>query len=198
MAANECIARLMEPRVPSQIGNFLRSCWRDVVQARIWQAGEDSAPTKVALQTVCWLIWALRPKHDPGERKRHAAALPGLLKKLNAGFDEIGTSPTERKTFMDTLVEMQLAALRAEKQKPPTDEDQPAPGEKPPARDAGPTLQVTHATESGVRVQDISLPAPTCSTRKTPRTAPTCAACASWCAATGSISSRRDKTAASA
>jgi len=157
-AANQCIARLLGPMVPIQIGDFLRSYWRDVVQARISQAGEDSAPTKEALQTVVSLIWAVRPKHDPGERKRHAAALPGLLKKLNAGFDEIGTSPTERKTFMDTLVEMQLAALRAEKQKPPTDEDQPAPGEKPPARDAGPTLQVTHATESGVRVQDISLP----------------------------------------
>ena len=61
------------------------------------------------------LIVAVTPKHDPGARQRHAAALPGLLKKLAAGFDEIGTSPTERKTFMDTLAEMQFAALRAEK-----------------------------------------------------------------------------------
>lgn len=157
-AANQCIARLLGPLVPIQIGDFLRSYWRDVVQARISQSGEDSAPTEDALRTAVALIWAVSAKHDPGERKRHAAALPGLLKKLNAGFDEIGTSPAERKTFMDTLVEMQLAALRAEKQKAPTDEDKAAPGEKPPTRNAGPTLQVTHATASGVRVQDISLP----------------------------------------
>ncbi|MDP2133701.1 MAG: DUF1631 family protein [Sulfuritalea sp.] len=157
-AANQCIARLLGPLVPIQIADFLRSYWRDVVQGRISQAGENGAPTEDALRTAVALILAVTPKHDPAERKRHATALPGLLKKLNAGFDEIGTSPAERKTFMDTLMEMQLAALRAEKQKPPSDEDQSAPGKKPPARDAGPTLQVTHATATGVRVQDISLP----------------------------------------
>ncbi|MCF8197452.1 MAG: DUF1631 domain-containing protein [Sulfuritalea sp.] len=157
-AATQCIARLLGPRVPIQIADFLRSYWRDVVQGRISQAGEDGAPTEEALQTAVALIWTVTPKHDLGERQRHAARLPGLLKKLNAGFDEIGASPTERKTFMDTLVDMQLAALRAEKQKAPVDEEKSAPGQTPPVRDAGSTLQVTHATESGVRVQDISLP----------------------------------------
>ncbi|MCF8177121.1 MAG: DUF1631 domain-containing protein [Sulfuritalea sp.] len=157
-AATQRISQLLGPRVPIQIADFLRSYWRDVLQGRISQAGEDGAPTEETLQTAVALIWTVTPKHDLGERQRHAARLPGLLKKLNAGFDEIGTSPTERKTFMDTLVDMQLAALRAEKQKPPADEDKPTQGETPPARGAGPTLQVTHATGSGVRVQDISLP----------------------------------------
>jgi hypothetical protein len=157
-AANQCVERLLGPTVPSQIEEFLRSYWRDVIQGRISQAGEDGAPTVEALQTVVALIWAVTPKHDPGERKRHAAALPGLLKKLNAGFDEIGTSPTERKTFMDTLVDLQLAALRAEKQKPATAKTRLGSAEEPRARSAGPTLQVSHATDRGVRVQDISLP----------------------------------------
>jgi hypothetical protein len=162
-AANQCIERLLGPLVPHEIEEFLRSYWRDVVQGRISQSGEDGVPTKEALQTVVALIWAVSPKHDPSERKRHAAALPGLLKKLNAGFDEIGAAPDERKTFMDTLVNLQLAALRAEKQKPPTPRAKPteapeAAEEKPPARGAGPTLQVSHATSTGVHVQDISLP----------------------------------------
>jgi hypothetical protein len=157
-AANQCIARLLGPQVPIQIGDFLRSYWRDVLQGRISQGGEDSEPTEDGLRTAVALIVAVTPKHAPNERKRHAAALPGLLKKLNAGFDEIGTSPTERKTFMDTLAEMQFAALRAEKQKPAADEDQPVPGGKPSARGAGPTLQVSHSTKTGIQVQDISLP----------------------------------------
>jgi hypothetical protein len=158
-AANHCIERLLGPLVPREIEEFLRSYWRDVVQGRISQAGEDGAPTKEALQTVVALIWAVTPKHDPGERSRHAAALPGLLKKLNAGFDEIGAAPAERMAFMDTLVDLQLAALRAETQKPPATKDKaaPAPEEKTSARGAGPTLQVSHATSTGVRVQDISL-----------------------------------------
>lgn len=157
-AANQCIERLLGPMVPTQIEEFLRSYWRDVVQGRISQAGEDSAPTKEALATAVALIWAVTQKHEPGERKRHAAALPGLLKKLNAGFDEIGAAPTERKAFMDTLVDLQLAALRAEMQQPSADKATPAATEAQRARSAGPTLQVSHATKSGVRVQDISLP----------------------------------------
>jgi hypothetical protein len=159
-AANQCILRLLGPLVPNQIEEFLRSYWRDVVQGRISQAGEDGAPTKEALATAVTLIWAVSPKHHPGERQRHASALPGLLKKLNAGFDEIGAAPTERKSFMDTLVDLQIAALRAEKQKPAADtaKSTSAPAEKPRTRGAGPTLQVSHATKSGVHVQDISLP----------------------------------------
>jgi hypothetical protein len=156
-AANQCIERLLSPLVPSQIEEFLRSYWRDVVQGRISRAGEDSAPTVEALGAAVALIWAVMPKHDSAEHKRHAAALPGLVKMLNTGFDEIGTSPTERKTFMDTLVDLQLAALRAEKQKPPAAKAKPAPADVPRARVAEPTLQVSHATDRGVRVQDISL-----------------------------------------
>ena len=154
--ANLCITRLLGPLVPSEIEDFLRSYWRDVVQGRISHSGEDGAPTVEALRTAVALIWAVTLKHDPSERKRHAAALPGLLKKLNAGFDEIGTPPAERKTFMDTLVELQLGALRAEKQKSATAKT--ATAEKPRAHNAGPTLQVSHATDHGVQVQDISLP----------------------------------------
>lgn len=154
-AANQCIERLLGPMVPSEIEEFLRSYWRDVLQGKISQSGEESAPAAEALQTAGALILAVTPKYDPSERKRHAAALPGLLRKLNAGFDEIGTSPTERKSFMDTLVDLQHAALRAEKRATTTAES--APTEKPRKADAGPTLQVSHATNSGVRVQDISL-----------------------------------------
>lgn len=161
-AANQCIERLLGPTVPREIEEFLRSYWRDVVQGRISQFGEDSPPTEETLETAVALIWAVMPKHDPGEQRRHAARLPGLLKKLNAGFDEIGAAPDERKTFMDTLVDLQLAALRAEKQQRPAAKAKststPAPEEKPRVRSAGPTLQVSHATDRGVHVQDISLP----------------------------------------
>jgi hypothetical protein len=83
-------------------------------------------------------------------------ALPVLLKGLNAGLDEIGNSAEERRAFMDTLVELCLAALRADtraERKAETKLDTKLPVIKP-----APTLQVSHETESGIRVQDISLP----------------------------------------
>lgn len=156
-AANQCIERVLGPQVPREIEEFLRSYWRDVVQGRISRAGEDGAPTNDALRTAVALILAVTPKYDPSERKRHAAALPGLLRNLNAGFDEIGTSPTERKSFMDLLADLQFSALRAEPQKRAESAAAPAAEEKPRPVAAAPTLQVSHATNSGVRVQDISL-----------------------------------------
>lgn len=155
-AANACIERVLVPDAPAEIEEFLRTFWRDVIQGRISQSGEDGPATQDALQVATDLLWTVTPKHQPSDRQRQAAALPPLLKKINVGFDEIGSSPTERKAFMDMLVDMQVAALRAEKRAAAVKAEE-KPGEKAAARGAGPTLQVSHATESGIRVQDISL-----------------------------------------
>ncbi|MDP1526805.1 MAG: DUF1631 family protein [Rhodocyclaceae bacterium] len=152
--ANVCIARVLVPEAPVEIEEFLRTYWRDVVQSRISQSGEEGAPTAEALQVAADLQASVTPKRQAADQQRQAALLPALLSKLNAGFDEIGAAPTERKAFLDKLLDLQLAAMRAKKRttKMPEEVDRPAP------RSAGPTLQVSHATDAGVRVQDISLP----------------------------------------
>jgi hypothetical protein len=153
--ADACIARVLVPEAPVEIDDFLRTYWRDVVQNRISQSGEQGAPTAKALQVATDLLWSVTPKQLAEDRQRQAAALPALLGEIHAGFDEIGSAPAERKAFMDSLLDLQLAAMRAKK-----------PGAAKPIavararpRSAGPTLQVGHATDIGVRVQDISLPA---------------------------------------
>lgn len=153
--ANACIARVLVPEAPFEIDEFLRTYWRDVVQSRISQAGEEGAPTAEALQVATDLLWSVTPKHLAGDQQRQAASLPSLLSEINVGFDEIGSAPTERKAFMDTLLDLQLAAMRAKK--PGAAKATEVVRARP--RGAGPTLQVGHATDIGVRVQDISLPA---------------------------------------
>lgn len=155
-AADQCLAPLLASDMPSEIEQFLRSYWRDVLQGRIFSSGADSAASADGLQVVSDLLWTVTPKSNPEDRRLQAAKLPSLLKRLNAGFDEIGSAATERTAFMDTLVDLQLAALRAEKRAPISTESKEAP--KPPRLGGGPTLQVSHATAGGVRVQDISLP----------------------------------------
>lgn len=155
-AADQCLAPMLAPDIPTEIEQFLRSYWRDVLQGRIYSSGADSAASAEALQVASDLLWTVTPKNNPEDRRVQAATLPLLLKRLNAGFDEIGSAATERKAFMDTLVDLQLAALRAEKRVPASTESKEA--QKPPRVGSGPTLQISHATASGVRVQDISLP----------------------------------------
>ena len=152
--ANECIARLLVPETPVEIEEFLRTYWRDIVQSRLSQSGESGAPTIEALQVANDLIWSVTPKHQNEDRQRQAALLPALLKKINAGFDEMGSAPNERKAFLDRLLDLQLAAMRAKK----APAGKPAEVKKPRTLAASPTLQVSHATDIGIRVQDISLP----------------------------------------
>lgn len=153
-AANACIARVLVPEVPSEVEEFLHTYWRDVVQGRISQSGEEGVPTAEALQVATELQWTVMPKYLIKDQQRQAAPLPVLLGKLNAGFEEIGMVPSERKAFMDKLIDLQLAALRAKK----SDPVKAVEAKRPRSRSSGLTLQVSHATDAGVRVQDISLP----------------------------------------
>jgi hypothetical protein len=155
-AADEALAPLLTPAVPKPIDQFLRSYWRDVMQSRIFLSGSDGAPFAEALQIASELIWNVAPQKKAEDRQRQVAILRDLLKGLNAGLDEIGIAAEARRAFMDTLVELQLAALRADarvKRKPATKMESARPVIGP-----GPTLQVSHATQGGVRFQDISLP----------------------------------------
>lgn len=152
--ADACIVRVLERAVPIEIEEFLRSYWRDVVQNRIAQSGEDSPATAEALQVATDLQRSVLPKHASAEQQLQAASLPALLNRINAGFDEIGAAPTERKAFLDRLIELQLAALRAKKHLAAKAVEIA----RLRRRGGGPTLQVSHATDSGVRLQDISLP----------------------------------------
>lgn len=155
--ADQALVPLLTPAVPSAIEQFLRSFWRDVLQSHIYSSGSDSAPFVEAMQLAAELIRSVAPKKEAEDRRHQVANLPALLKRLNAGLDEIGISADERRAFMDTLIELQLAALRgdtrAEKKA-----GKKADTNKPPVSGPGPTLQVSHEAKSGVRVQDISLP----------------------------------------
>jgi hypothetical protein len=155
--ADQSLAPLLTSAVPKAIEHFLRSYWRDALQCRIFAFGSDGAPVAEALQIASELIRSVAPKNEAEDRQHQVDVLPALLKGLNAGLDEIGISAEERRAFMDTLVELCLAALRADAR---TERRADAKVDaKAPVIGRGRTLQVSHATTSGVRVQDISLPA---------------------------------------
>ena len=155
--ADQLLAPLITHGIPTGIAHFLLTYWRDVLQGRVYASGAESAAATSTLQVVADLLWTVTPKHKPEDRQRQAAALPALLKRLNAGFEEIGTSANERSAFMDMLVELQLAALRADL-RGAGKAAEPKEAPDAPVISSGPTLQVSHSTASGVRVQDISLP----------------------------------------
>ena len=108
------------------------------------------------MQIATHLVASVAPKKEAADQKHQVANLPALLKGLNQGLDEIGISADERREFMDTLIELCLAALRADTQSVVMAD--PKIDSRPTVVRPVPTLQVSHETENGVRVQDISLP----------------------------------------
>jgi len=157
-AANTAIIRAVLPEAPAEIEEFLRTYWRDVLQGRISQYGEEGEPTLKALRIAADLQQSVIPRHLAKGPQSQVGSLPDLLSEINVGFEEIGTDPGERKAFLDMLIDLQLAALRPPKKKKSASSKKEAEAPRPRVRGAGPTLQVSHATHTGVRIQDISLP----------------------------------------
>ena len=180
--ANDCIARVLMPEAPAEIDEFLRTYWRDFVQSRIAQSGEEGTPTIDALQVATDLQQSVMPKKRGEDQQQTPFSLTALLSKINAGFDELGSAPIERKTFLDNLLALQLAALRPKKN-PPLPSRQKLPGRPhaaadPPCRSATPRPPACAFRTSRCQARVTS-------TRTINRIVPSCAACVSWCGVTG-------------
>ena len=166
-AANSALAPLLATELPKAIEQFLLGHWREVLQNHALMLGVDSAPFCDAQRIAGELVGSVAPKKDAGERRLQVARLPKLLDGLNQGLDHIGVSADVRRLFMDALMDLHLAALRGDarvqKGLPgldvsprvdiPVDIPVDAPVDAPVVE-----LQVTHVVESGVRIEEVSLP----------------------------------------
>lgn len=98
-----------------EILDFIAHDWVRVMAAVAVSDGifsDDSAAWKEAHQTAVDLMWSVQPKRDADERKRLAALVPNLIRRINAGLDRIGVSPQERAPFLDACFNLQTACLR--------------------------------------------------------------------------------------
>lgn len=74
--------------------------------------GIDGARWKECQTTIDELLWSIRPKQTPEERKRLVALVPTLLKRLNAELDALNVSADDRAPFLNACFDLQTAALR--------------------------------------------------------------------------------------
>ena len=153
--ANSALAPLLATGLPKTIEQFLLGHWRDVLQNHALLSGMDSAPFHDAERIAAELVGSVAPKRDADERRHQVARLPKLLDGLNQGLDQIGVSADVRRLFMDALMELHLAALRGDTR---VQKGIPELDVSPPVDTPVVELQVTHLVESGVRIEEVSLP----------------------------------------
>jgi hypothetical protein len=164
-AANSSLAPLLAKGLPKTIEQFLLGQWREVLQNHALVSGTDSAVFRDAERIAADLVASVAPKRDADDRKRQVAQLPKLLSGLNQGLDQIGTSAEARSSFMDALIDLNLAAIRGEKpaRKAVPEIEVAAAVELPVIKSSvaeapAVELQVTHSVENGINLEEVSLP----------------------------------------
>ena len=105
--------RLQAGDVGDVVGGFLEQRWTTVLTFA-WTI-DDARPGAVdnATRAMDDLIWSVKPKATPEQRKALIARLPRLLQALNKWLDAIKWQDAERLQFFARLAEYHAAIVRA-------------------------------------------------------------------------------------
>lgn len=113
LAKNAVALRIGTGEVIAVVEAFLEQRWVSVLT--IAYSIEDDKPGAVnnATKTMDDLIWSVRPKLKPEDRKQLIAKLPGLLSTLNKWLDVIKWQDADRLQFFAELAECHASIVRA-------------------------------------------------------------------------------------
>jgi hypothetical protein len=118
-SAEEAIkARYAEGKTQKPVLDFLVTHWVKHLLITHLQAGADSDAWKSAVDTMDLLIWSVKPKTDPVERKKLATSVPTILKKITAGCNAAGVDDAARTAFFAQLMNMHTAVLHTPAEQP--------------------------------------------------------------------------------
>jgi hypothetical protein len=113
-AAKDAVAlRIGTGEVVAIVEAFLENKWVSVLTIAYSVEDERPGAVKNATDTMEDLIWSVRPKFTPDDRKKLIAKLPGLLSTLNKWLDVIKWQDADRLQFFAELAECHASIVRA-------------------------------------------------------------------------------------
>jgi hypothetical protein len=104
VAQEEIRQRARIHTIPRAVLKFLVDHWVKLLLVAHAKHGAGSDAWKSALETMDLLIWSVTSKQDLEERRKLAARLPGLLKRLNYGMQLVHVDEEARKRFFAKLM----------------------------------------------------------------------------------------------
>jgi hypothetical protein len=111
-AAEEQIRKRYEDsKTQRPVLDFLVNLWVKPLLIAHLKGGEQGEAWKGAVETMDLLIWSVKPKTDPVERKKLATSVPKLLKSITAGLNSSGVDDAARTAFFAQLMNMHTAVL---------------------------------------------------------------------------------------
>lgn len=111
-AENDVALRIETGEVASFVENFLETQWVRILT--LGHSVEEQKPEVLAKarQAMDDLIWSIKPKHSPEQRKELVSRLPAILSMLNAWLNAMKWHEPERVTFFSNLAERHAAIVR--------------------------------------------------------------------------------------
>jgi hypothetical protein len=103
--AQEEIRKRVEGQLgPGAVLEFLVEQWIKLMILIHVRRGTEHDAWKNALEAMDQLIWSVQPKDTQEDRKKMAAVVPGLIKRLGAGMEVAGVEHDVREFFFDDLM----------------------------------------------------------------------------------------------
>ena len=107
------IAAQSESPLPEMIVDFLRTTWRKVLMDVFTRDGDQSERWQAVVKTMRDLLWSVMPKTGTSDRLALVAMLPGLLRELRQGMEDIHVEPAQREVIFSALVTWHSSAIRS-------------------------------------------------------------------------------------
>jgi hypothetical protein len=113
-SARDAVAmRIGSGEVVAVVEAFLENKWTDVLTLAYTVDEEKPGAIRHATAAMDELIWSVKPKITPQERKDLIGKLPGLLARLNKWLDAIKWQDADRLRFFAELAECHASIVRA-------------------------------------------------------------------------------------
>jgi hypothetical protein len=103
-AQEEVRVRVQTHALPGPVLEFLIQQWLKLLLVLHVKEGQESQTWKDAVEAMDQLIWSVEPKSTREERRKLAALVPGLLKKIAAGLRTAGIEDEVRTQFFADLM----------------------------------------------------------------------------------------------
>lgn len=125
--------RLDSKKVPPVIVRFLAEQWVKLLIIAYAKHGPHSDAYAAATSTMDLLVWSVSPMQALEERRKLAAKLPGLLKRLSFGMQLVGTDEDDRKQFFSKLMRCHTKVMNGQHSSAANDAQAAAPTAQQPA-----------------------------------------------------------------
>ena len=118
-AEDEVKARVQAHKMPGPVLEFIVEQWRRLLLLVHAKYGRNGAEWKDAIETMDQLIWSVEPKTNVEERRKLAAMVPRLIKRLMKGMQALGTEGGARERFLAELMKIHTEPLAKANEKAP-------------------------------------------------------------------------------